>query len=135
MATPNSSATSPRLTLEQQRAADAWKRCQGCTSEYQNLAKGLPALIMNSGLMQVMAFLHEKGSKQEHSKVLGQHLRDWLHLRFKKELPSADFAAFMQALMKAEPRTFQHITTEAFAWLRWVRQMAPAVRGLTREEQ
>jgi CRISPR-associated protein Cmr5 len=31
--------------------------------------------------------------------------------------------------MKAEPRSFQAITTEAFAWLRWVRQMAPAVRA------
>jgi CRISPR-associated protein Cmr5 len=118
-------------TMEQKRAADAWARCQGCTSEYQNLAKGLPALIMNSGLMQVLAFLHEKGSKesQRHCRDLGMHLRDWLRRQFPHALPSADFSAFMQALMKAEPRTFQHITAEAFAWLRWVRQMAPATRA------
>ena len=118
------------LTMEQQRAADAWARCQGCSSEYQNLAKGLPALIMNSGLMQVMAFLHEKGDKpsQAHCRELGQHLREWLHGRFPKVLPSAEFGAFMQAIMKAEAHDFQHITTEAFAWLRWVRQMAPAAR-------
>ena len=42
-------------TLEQLRAADAWARAQGCSDEYQKLAKGLPALIMNSGLMQVLA--------------------------------------------------------------------------------
>lgn len=123
-------------TIEQQRAAHAWQVCQGCSSEYQNLAKGLPALIMNSGLMQVMAFLHEKGSKasQAHCKLLGEHLRAWLCRRFPKELPHADFAAFMQALMKAEPRTFQHITAEAFAWLRWTRQMAPAVRAAGKEQ-
>ena len=117
-------------TMEQKRAADAWVRCQGCSSEYQNLAKGLPALIMNSGLMQVMAFLHEKGDKpkQVHCKELGDHLRDWLRRQFPKALPSAEFGDFMQALMKSEPRTFQHITAEAFAWLRWTRQMAPAAR-------
>ena len=117
-------------TLEQKRAADAWARCQGCSGEYQNLAKGLPALIMNSGLMQVLAFLHEKGGKesQRHCRDLGSHLRDWLRGQFPQALPNADFAPFMQALMKAEARTFQHITTEALAWLRWTRQMAPAVR-------
>ena len=118
-------------TMEQMRAADAWASCQGCNTEYQNTAKGLPALIMNSGLMQVLAFLHEKGAKpsQNHCKVLGDQMRAWLCQRFPKELPKAGFSDFMQSLMKVEPRTFQQITTEAFAWLRWVRQMAPAVRA------
>ena len=117
-------------TMEQKRAADAWNRCQGCSNEYQNTAKGLPALIMMSGLLQVLAFLHEKGSKnsQDHCRQLGEHLRAWLCQRF-PQLPKTGFPEFMQALMKAEPREFQHITTEAFAWLRWVRQMAPAVRA------
>jgi len=115
-------------TMEQKRAADAWARCQGCNSEYQNLAKGLPALIMNSGLMQVLAFLHEKGNKNPHCRELGEHLRDWLRRQFPQALPGAEFSAFMQSLMKAEPRNFQHITAEAFAWLRWARQMAPAAR-------
>ncbi len=116
-------------TMEQKRAADAWARCQGCSSEYQNLAKGLPALIMNSGLMQVLAFLHEKGPKNPQHRELGEHLRDWLRRRFPQALPSGEFGSVMQSLMKAEPRTFQHITAEAFAWLRWIRQMAPAVRA------
>jgi CRISPR-associated protein Cmr5 len=119
-------------TLEQLRAADAWERSQGCSSEYVNLAKGLPALIMNSGLMQVMAFLEEKGSSrnasQQHCAVLGAHLRQWLHRRFPEELPSADFAPFMTDLMKCEPGAFRLVTAEAFAWLRWIRQVAPAVR-------
>lgn len=118
-------------TLEQKRAADAWARVQGCSSDYQNLARGLPALIMNSGLMQVLAFLHEKGGKpsQVHCRMLGDHLRSWLCLRFPSELPESHFASFMQALMEAEPRSFRAITTEAFAWLRWLRQMAPAARA------
>lgn len=125
-------------TMEQKRAADAWRvATQGVTPEmleaYGKLAKGLPALIMNSGLMQVLAFLNEKGAggqgSQAHCDLLGRHLRTWLAARFPTELPSAEFGRFMQALMSAEPRRFRDITTEAFAWLRWVRQIAPAVRG------
>lgn len=118
-----------QVTLEQLRAADAWQQAQGCNKDYVNLAKGLPALIMNSGLMQVLAFLHEKGSKskQEHCRILGDHLRGWLHGRFKTAIPSADFACFMSALMKTESCLFQQITAEAMAWLRWLRQLAAAI--------
>jgi CRISPR-associated protein Cmr5 len=56
-----------------------------------------------------------------------------LSQRFPGELPKADFPSFMLALMKAEPRAFQAITTEAFAWLRWSRQMAPAARDSGKE--
>lgn len=118
-------------TMEQRRAADAWQRCQGCSQEYANLAKGLPALIMNSGLLQVMAFLNEKGAKtnQRHCAELASHLRQWLSAQFPGAIRSADFAPFMQALMGCDARTFRLVTTEAFAWLRWVRQMAPATRA------
>lgn len=120
------------VTLEQQRAADAWKQSQGRGKEYVNLAKGLPALIMNSGLMQVMAFLYEKSggekrNKQRHCAELGDHLRTWLKNRFPQQIRNDDFASCMEALMKAEPATYQQITAEAYAWLRWVRQIAAAV--------
>jgi CRISPR-associated protein Cmr5 len=32
----------------------------------------------------------------------------------------------MQSLLKANPADYQAITTEAFAWLRWMRQMSSA---------
>ena len=108
-------------TLEQQRAGDAWKRCADCPKEYANLAKALPALIMNSGLMQVMAFLHEKGGVHER---LASDLRAWLHCRFDPLQPG--FTEFMEALLKTEPHMYQAVTAEAFAWLKWLRQMAAA---------
>jgi len=37
--------------------------------------------------------------------------------------------------MKAEPRTFQAITTEAFDWLRWARQMAAAAHATANYER
>jgi CRISPR-associated protein Cmr5 len=115
-------ATKP--TLEQQRAQDAWKCAEKYTKDQANTAKALPALIMNSGLMQVLAFCHEKGDEYE---AIASQLRAWLHRRFSGgngEDPG--FEAFMQELLKADPRAYQMITAEAFAWLKWLRQMASA---------
>jgi CRISPR-associated protein Cmr5 len=123
-ATPTNTAP---LTLDQQRAADAWRcaQAQSQSKEYVNLAKGLPALIMNSGLLQVMAFLEEKGPKQQHCSVVARDMRAWLRRRF-PEVPE-DFAGFMRALMNADSSKFQAITAESLAWLRWLRQLAAAV--------
>ncbi len=114
-----------KQTMEQKRAAHAWNKAKAGIAQhgkdYVNDAKGLPALIMNSGLMQVMAFLHGKGGRHD---TLGSHLRDWLH--HTNGTPTG-FEAFMQHLMNQSPTEFQAINSEAFAWLRWLRQMAPAV--------
>ena len=110
-------------TLEQQRAQDAWEKCANYTKEHVNIAKGLPALIINSGLMQVLAFCHEKGGANEQ---VASHLRTWLGKRFNGVDRDPGFELLMQALMNARPGDYQAITAEAFAWLRWMRQMAAA---------
>lgn len=121
----------PRQTLEQKRAQDAWKRSARYTEQHTKFAKGLPALIMNSGLMQVLAFCHEKGQKesQRHNEDVARDLRMWLQGRFPAQIGSADFAPFMESLMKAGPGDYQAITSEAFAWLKWMRQMAASRNG------
>lgn len=122
-------------TLEQQRAEYAWNQSAKYTKEQANFAKGLPALIMNSGLMQVLAFCHDKSShdkgegKGKAAEVVAQDLRTWLQRRFPQHFPSAEFTPFMEALMKATPETYQAVTSEAFALLRWLRQMASARVG------
>ena len=113
-------------TLEQQRAKDAWERSGVGVNghvgkDYVNLSKSLPALIMNSGLMQVMAFLHQKG-ESAHGRIAAD-LRAWLHRRCGTP---EDFEPFMEAMLNAEPRRYQEVTTETFAWLKWLRQMAAA---------
>lgn len=129
MATPTQ--VQPRQTLEQQRAQDAWEKCATYAEKHVNFTKGLPALIMNSGLMQVLAFCHEKGQKASgrHHEEVANHLRIWLQQRFPQLIQSANFEPFMEALMKAKPADYQAITTEAYAWLRWMRQMAAARQG------
>jgi CRISPR-associated protein Cmr5 len=123
MATATETKQPTRLTLEQQRAQDAWRCAERYTKEHVNLAKGLPALIMNSGLMQVLAFCHEKSGAYE---VVAQQLRAWLNKRFNGVDRDPGFEVFMQGLMNAAPRDYQMITAEAFAWLKWLRQMASA---------
>jgi CRISPR-associated protein Cmr5 len=113
------------MTTEQRRAHHAWRKAQEGVQrfgkEYVNDAKGLPALIMNSGLLQVMAFLQAKEGRHE---VLGQHLRDWLGEQCRTP---KDFGGFMKHLIETEDaRRFQAVTAEAFAWLKWLRQMASA---------
>ncbi len=114
-------------TLEQRRARDAWTKAEGRGRDYTNAAKALPALIMNTGLMQVLAFCNEKkGSANE---LVGSHLRQWLNSRFHDADRDPGFEPFMQALLDASPRDYQAITAEAFAWLKWLRQMAAARQG------
>ena len=123
---PSAPHTSPPVcqTLEQQRAQSAWQACASYQSDHVNAAKGLPALIMNSGLMQVLAFCHEKGKAQA---LVAEHLRAWLAGQFPKTFAKGnDFAPFMEALMRVTPSDYQAINAEAFAWLKWLRQMAAA---------
>ncbi|MCP9453227.1 MAG: type III-B CRISPR module-associated protein Cmr5 [Nitrospira sp.] len=123
MATVAETKQTIRLTLEQQRAQDAWRCAEHYKKDHANVAKSLPALIMNSGLMQVLAFCHEKGDAYE---VVAQQLRTWLNKRFNGVERDPGFDVFMQGLMNAAPRDYQAITAEAFAWLKWLRQMASA---------
>lgn len=126
MPAPTITQSQPRQTLEQQRAQDAWDKAAHYTDKHRNFAKGLPALIMNSGLMQVLAFCHEKGEEYER---IATDLRQWLNKRLNGRDQDPGFEQFMQTLLKADPRTYQMITAEAFAWLKWLRQMASARHG------
>lgn len=114
-------------TLEQRRAKDAWTRSAGQGKNYTSAPKALPALIMNSGLMRVLAFCNEKkGSANE---LVATRLRQWLCRRFDGSDRDPGFEPFMQKLLQDSPQDYQAITAEAFAWLRWLRQIASARAG------
>lgn len=113
----------PALTLEQKRAKDAWERSARYSKGQVNAAKGLPALILNSGLMQVLAFCEDKGGDYE---PVSRDLREWLRQRFPQLAQANTFEPFMNALMQSDPRTYQQITAEALAWLKWLRLMSAA---------
>lgn len=126
--------------IDQERAAYAWGCVQNIPEKnilekYTNLAKGAPALIMTSGLMQTLAFHAEKGKKETAHALLVTHICEWLKQRFVGRIIDADFSTVMRALMGTgenpveESRFYQQATEETLELLRWLRQFAPAVKG------
>jgi len=113
----------PKPSLDQQRAAYAWKKVQGYGDDYTKLAKGAPALIMNNGLMQTLAFYEDKGKK--HHQALNQHIIDWLATYLTgKEVSNLPFKTMMDALQNADSQKYRKATEESLALLRWIRQFA-----------
>ena len=126
-------------TLDQQRAQYAWEQVsqaaqQRIITDYTREAKGAPALIMGSGLMQTLAFLRAK-NKPQHLALLG-HVCRWLgrtlggtpvtqQEHFPPEL-AAEFANVMDALHRAPSSLYLRATEETLALLRWIRQFADA---------
>jgi CRISPR-associated protein Cmr5 len=112
--------------LEQKRAAYAWKCSQNCSSDYVNLSKSAPVLIMGNGLMQTLAFFNSKKDKQHHED-LNRHIFGWLKKRF--PVPKADFKSVMEFLHNSKSLTYRQATEETMELLRWIRQFAAAVKG------
>ncbi|MCX7672541.1 MAG: type III-B CRISPR module-associated protein Cmr5 [Thiobacillaceae bacterium] len=125
-------------TLDQQRAAYAWEQvsqvAQNNLADYTSLAKGVPVLVMGSGLMQTLAFLQAKG--KDHHIALLDDVCHWLgrtlggtpvtnNERFPSERV-ADFATIMAALHAAPSALYLRATEECLALLRWIRQFADA---------
>lgn len=139
------------MTLEQQRADAAWRFAQegvALSDQYKDLAKATPALIMNNGLMQTLAFFEHKGKahhltlatthpgevKQRiedkgkaHYLTLATHLRRWVMTRAGGTDKDIGFRPFMEILLKADSQQYRQATEEALLLLRWLRQFAAAV--------
>ena len=129
-------------TLDQQRAALAWQYAtvgmtqseDKCRKEYKALAKGAPALIMNSGLMPTLAFYADKGTDKngrfdpdKPASMLLQHLLMGLSARLKPQPQPKDFRSFMVHLQEMQSDSYLRHTDEALEILKWVRQFVDAV--------
>lgn len=138
------------LTLDQKRAQRAWENVTAAsehhvTSDYTNLAKAVPSLIMNSGLMQTLAFLQAKiDKKQPEYEILLVQLCKWLgntlggtpvtaNDRFPPE-QAANFTIVMAALYNSPSSLYMRSTNETMALLRWVRQFADARKAMEKGE-
>lgn len=110
-------------SLDQERAEFAWEKVGSNPSgDYVNLAKAAPALIMQNGLMQTLAFYQGKGDK--HHTDLANHIMSWLHRR--GLVSAADFTGVMKALHGSDSASYMQATSEALEILRWIRQYATA---------
>lgn len=116
--------------IDQERAAYAWKNVLGCDDKYANLAKSAPALIMNNGLMQTLAFYKAKGKdkKDDHHTNLLEHVCVWLCKCGYGSQGDSSFGSVMKALYESpESVRYRRATEEALGLLRWIRQFASAL--------
>lgn len=118
-----------KMTLEQKRSQAAWAMSQEgialAAGEYTNLAKAAPALIMNNGLMQTLAFYEDKG--KENHRALAGHLRRWIMVRAGGADKDPGFVPLMSILLQADSATYRQATEESLLLLRWIRQFAAAL--------
>lgn len=125
----NTQAKTAPVTLEQQRAQFAWECAKEGTAvaadEYRNLAKAAPALIMNNGLMQTLAFYEDKG--KPHHKTLAAQLRRWIMKRAGGNGQDPGFQPMMDVLLRFQHDHYRQATDEALLILRWIRQFAAAL--------
>lgn len=132
-------------TLEQQRAQFAWDNASMLKEtlpsnfkDFATLAKGAPALIMNNGLMQTLAYYQDKGTDergqpkrgQEHILALSDILQRWvgpraLGIGTPKQAPG--FKQTMEKLLTSDAHQYRQATDEALLILRWIRQFAAAL--------
>lgn len=121
-------------TLDQQRAAFAWKAVTDAKKalpdfkDFKNLAKGAPALIMGNGLMPALAFYESRGKNP--AKALNSAISAWLVLRYVsdasiKPLPKS-YSELMDRLLGAPSSFYMAATDETLSMLRWLRQFADA---------
>lgn len=120
-------------TLDQQRAALAWGYATSSMAQhgkdYKNLAKGAPALIMNSGLMPTLAFYNGKGVA--HRQLLDDLIRGISQRLHGRALGVGQggqlYSGFMQTLQKCDSRDYMRTTDEALELLKWIRQFVDAI--------
>lgn len=120
-------------TLDQQRATLAWQYATAGMAqfgkEYKGLAKGAPALIMNSGLMPTLAFYAGKGAAAQQ---LLDHLICGMSQRLAGQKLSAGqgirlFPEMLKRLQTGTSQDYLRYTDEALELLKWIRQFVDAV--------
>lgn len=117
---------SQQRSLEQKRAAQAWDcvkevKSRNYKKDYLSLARSAPADIQGNGLGQTLAFWRAK-KKEEHL-TLYQHLAAWVKIQIRFTQP-ADLLEWI--IKQAGTDEYRRATTEAIAFLSWVKRFAEA---------
>lgn len=113
---------SPQQTMEQKRAASAWRQV-GSVTEYQDKygswARKLPELIRANGLAAAMAFLISKGGGYV---TLYEHLSEWL-IRSYLCWTEGDL---LEVVHSESVHMYRRLTAEAIEYAIWLRRYAQA---------
>ncbi len=99
--------------------------------KYKSLCKRAGSLVRNSGLMQTVAFFEARANKDEHYKILRDHL--------KKELKGLDIIRKEESLLdyvrsRSLPQ-YMYLTREVLHLLNWHKRLADAMITGTADHQ
>jgi len=139
LGTPEKSDQAPsslQKTKDQQRAAQAWKNISDVKAKafeglYGGWVKKLPALILTNGLGQALAFLLAKGKRQEAAKTLYDHLSKWIMA----EVAQVQGVKLLDWLIKHDSAHYRRATTEALAFVNWLKRFAEAELTIVEPER
>jgi CRISPR-associated protein Cmr5 len=130
------------MTLEQQRAAQAYRHVQGIAGdypgkenkkrkEYASMAQKLPVLIRSAGLCQALHFLKSRGKDPERA-VLGK-LLDHLAEQLKRTDASiGDGASLCDQVREADLPRYLWLTREALASAEWYARLSQSELGVAK---
>jgi CRISPR-associated protein Cmr5 len=110
-------------TLQQKRAAQAWKDVEGVDKEsykkeYGSLVRGLPAMIQTDGLAHTLAFLKAKGKGDPN-----QHTKAYQHVSASVLEGKPDL---LEHLLSCDTSEYRRLTVEALAYLHWLKRFVEA---------
>ena len=117
-------------SLDQDRAHYAWQQVEHAQKSlknfdsYLNLAKAAPALIMQNGLMQTLAFY--QGKQDAHHTALLEDIAEWVCERMGWPNHGNLYSNVMKGLYGNSGLEYMRATREALELLKWIRQFAAA---------
>lgn len=115
----------PHQTLDQRRAAHAWRvvdeaaREEGA-ADFRRAAKKLPAQIVNAGLGQALVVLHAK----KRAKHLEEALSHWILAE--RNLGSDTSKGLLEAIVQGDSNFLRAATEECLLYLQWLNRFAEA---------
>jgi len=117
-------------TLEQKRAALAWKKIEevrekeNFQEKYCSAVLKAPAMIMTNGLGPTLAFLRSR--KEEAEDILYEHISAWL------KSPDAPISwtstkdDIMERIVEEDSIVYRQATQEALMFVTWLKRFAQA---------
>jgi CRISPR-associated protein Cmr5 len=128
---------SSQQTLQQRRAAMAWKQIEETDrrdykNKYGSLVRGLPARIQTDGLGQTLAFLLAKAKNDRNNEHYAayEHLSAWLGANEQFGFGKGAF----EWLLQQDSDTYRQAAAEAQAYLGWLKRFAEA-KGWKADEE
>ena len=116
---------SAQKTLQQQRAYAAWQQVHSVPGEYRpdyiRVVRGAPATILRDGFAPTLAFFNAKGGREH--KAMIRHLTGWMQSR----LDLLQDKDLIEYLVECNSAQYRQATTEALAYLMWLKRFAEAL--------